>query len=75
MERLEFTLGDAQPVAMLTHVGQRGRLAEPDAPVLLVDDATLAAKRTGDIGAADPEAPGLRDLHLRLDRPAQGRAW
>ena len=55
-ERLEFTLGDAQPVAMLTHSASVAGLPPTALPVLLVDDASLAAEDPADLGDADPEA-------------------
>ena len=56
MERIEFTLGDARPVALLTSSASAAAWPKTDAPVVLVDDHTLDSEEAGDIGAADPEA-------------------
>ena len=78
-ERIAFMLADAAPVALLTDrlpgccAGGRdagaGAGRPGPAPAALGDgDVTDAAA-----AAAAAGAPGLRDLHLRLDRAAQGR--
>jgi len=56
MERLEFTLGDARPVALLTSSASAAAWPKSDAPVVLVDDPSLESEETADIGDADPEA-------------------
>jgi len=55
-ERLEFTLADAEPVAVLTHSDQAQSLPAGSLPVLLVDDPSLDEEDGTDIGDADPAA-------------------
>ncbi|MDN8616773.1 polyketide synthase [Variovorax ginsengisoli] len=56
MDRIEFTLDDARPVAVLTSSASAAAWPKTDVPVVLIDDETLADEETGDIGGADPEA-------------------
>lgn len=56
MERLEFTIGDAQPVAMLTTAASAAAMPPSSAPVFLVDDGNSAHEDIGDVGTADPDA-------------------
>lgn len=55
-ERLEFTLGDARPVAVLTTADNAATIPHADAPVLLVDDPSLAQEDESDVGSCDPDA-------------------
>lgn len=56
MERLEFTIGDAKPVAMLTTSASAAAMPASDAPVFLVDDASLAQEDDSNVGTSDPDA-------------------
>ncbi|MDM0081750.1 amino acid adenylation domain-containing protein [Variovorax sp. J31P179] len=56
MDRIEFTLGDARPVALLTSSASAAAWPKTDVPVVLIDDQSLADEQAGDIGDADPEA-------------------
>ena len=74
-ERLAYMLKDASAKVLVTDVAHRGLFA-PDVDSILVDsDATAIAGESGANlpPAADAEAPRLRHVHVRLDRPAQGR--
>ncbi|VTU20194.1 Polyketide synthase PksJ [Variovorax sp. PBL-E5] len=55
-ERIEFTLEDARPVAMLTHSANAAAIPAANVPVLRIDDETLASEDSADVGSADPEA-------------------
>ena len=76
-ERLAFMLEDARargaadPAHEPRRAPARGRCA-----AVCLDTAGLdiAAPGAAPDGRRRPEQPGLRDLHLRLDRQAQGRA-
>ena len=75
-ERLEFTIDDAQPVAVLTHSAHAANLPATELPRVLVDDETLSQEdRRRYRHGSRPGRRGLRDLHLGLDRPPKGRAW
>ncbi len=56
MERLQFTIRDAQPVAILTHSANASALPGTDLPVFLVDDASLGQEDSADVGTAEPDA-------------------
>ncbi|MDM0115085.1 amino acid adenylation domain-containing protein [Variovorax sp. J22R133] len=52
--RLEFVLGDAQPVAILTSSASQAELPAVAAPIILMDDESLAEMSAQDTGDADP---------------------
>lgn len=55
-ERLEFTIGDARPVAILTHSASASALPGSELPVFLVDDPSLGQEDSTDVGTAEPDA-------------------
>ena len=76
-ERLEYMLADSAPAAVLTQKDLRDRFEHADVPVLELD---AAAPAWAHHPATDPAVdgltagpPGVRHLHLRQHRPAQGR--
>jgi len=73
--RLAFLLEDAGRPVLVTRRSLEERLPAGAGPRLLVDEPA-AASGGGDLAVEVPGArrqPRLRDLHLRLHRPAQGR--
>ncbi|MFM9424932.1 amino acid adenylation domain-containing protein [Variovorax sp. GrIS 2.14] len=56
MERLDFTVSDAQPVAMLTTAASAAAMGASSAPVFLVDDGSAANEDSSNVGTADPDA-------------------
>ena len=80
-ERVAFILADAGPVLVVTDTARRGPAARrhphPAGRRRRNDGRTGPAVRRGGDGrgpdrAAASRAPGLRDLHLGVDRDAQG---
>ena len=88
-ERLGFMLGDAAaPVVLTTRAHAAHLTGATGIRLVVLDDAATAAAiaaqpdgpiaAVGTARAAGPRQPGLCDLHLGLDRPAQGgggAAW
>ena len=74
-ERLAFMLADAAAPVLLTTAELRGQLPAAEAATVLLDEP----ERLGGPAGHRPQAGHprrqrlLRHLHLRLDRPAQGR--
>ncbi|WP_051953647.1 non-ribosomal peptide synthetase [Xenophilus azovorans] len=60
-DRLAHMLRDSAPAALLTQSHLAARVPPGDAPVILLDDATLAAQPAHD---PDPAALGLTPAHL-----------
>ena len=74
-ERISFMLADADPVAVITSRMAAAVLPELAVPVVLADDLSAdAGGRAGPGGRRAPARPsGVRDLHLGVDRDAEGR--
>ena len=78
-DRVGYIVSDAAASAVLTLGHLRGHLGEMQADVVCVDDpaAQLAALPSTRLTPAErgpaTDPAGLHHLHVRLDRPAQGR--
>ena len=79
-ERLAFMLADSAPARRCSRTGSLAGLSTGrGVPVIDLDGATPATAATepetdpGRASSGSRRAPRLRDLHLRLHRPAQGR--
>ena len=82
-DRLAGMVADARPVAVVTVAEHADRVREDGRPVVLLDDdvtSVAVAELPGTpLTDADrraplrPDHPAVRDLHVGLDRPAQGR--
>ena len=82
-ERLAFMLADASAAVLVTDRAARGQLPDqlpPHMATVLVDELDDVLAGLPESAAAAPPNTGvtpddlrLRDLHLGLDRPAQGR--
>ena len=74
--RLRLMLEDAQVPLVLSQPHIASRLPETDASVLELDSGLTALAGRPDRAPAPrgrPHEPRLRDVHLGLDRPAEGR--
>ena len=75
-QRLAYLLHDAQVPVLLTQAHLRGRLPEHQAQVVLLDGEEQAWQQGAEHNPQQRRRagePGLRHLHLRLHRQAQGR--
>ena len=75
-DRLSYMLDDAGAPVLVTQSGLVDRLAAPDVQRVLIDaeaDAIAREPTSAPALSARPASSRLRDLHLGLDRQAQGR--
>ena len=74
-ERIAFMLADSAAPVVVTQTAVRDRIPAGAAHLVDLDaDSALGDQPEHRPGARSrPGRPGLRDLHLRLHRPAQGR--
>ena len=73
-DRLAYMLADAGATLLVGHAALTARFPASRGPVVRLDaDAAAIGHRRAGPEPANARRPGLRDLHLGLDRPAQGR--